>query len=216
MRRTRVYIAGPISKGDLATNIKRGTDAALALLRAGYSPLCPMLTCYMDGCDPSACAGVGDPEIWYDSDASWVAVSDCVLRLPGNSVGADGEVSLADRLGIPVFHSLAALCDGEPDRRYGDSEGHPGFLRVLREMAGLHARKSTDYGTGSDPLSNVRAARAMGIAPWLGAMLRANDKVHRINEYAKKGSLANEGVEDSLIDLAAYAVIALVLFREGV
>jgi hypothetical protein len=214
MRRTRVYIAGPISKGDLQSNIDRGTIAATELLRAGFAPLCPMLTCYMDGVPPSALAGV-DEEVWYDSDLPWVAVSDCVLRLPGASVGADKETDLAETLGIPVYYDLGRLVNAEPATRFGDTEGNPAFLRVLREMASLHAMKAADYGSGDDPLANVRATEGFGVAPWLGALLRANDKVHRLKEFAKKGTLANEGVEDSLIDLAAYAIISLVLFREG-
>jgi hypothetical protein len=38
--------------------------------------------------------------------------------------------------------------------------------------------------------------------------------MHRIQSFLQNGSLANESVEDSLKDLAAYALIALVLFRE--
>ena len=36
-RRTRVYVAGPISKGDLWGNVERGVDAGLRLLAAGYA-----------------------------------------------------------------------------------------------------------------------------------------------------------------------------------
>jgi hypothetical protein len=80
----------------------------------------------------------------------------------------------------------------------------------------MHIKKSHDYGnaTDNDPLANIRASAEFGVAPWMGAMIRGNDKVHRIKEYAKKGTLANEGVRDSLLDLAAYALIALVLFDE--
>jgi hypothetical protein len=42
-----------------------------------------------------------------------------------------------------------------------------------------------------------------------------NDKVTRLKTYAVKGTLANEGVEDSLLDIAAYSLIALILFRES-
>ena len=45
-------------------------------------------------------------------------------------------------------------------------------------------------------------------------MVRATDKVRRLQTYAVNGRLANEGVEDSLMDLAVYAIIALVLWRE--
>ena len=46
-------------------------------------------------------------------------------------------------------------------------------------------------------------------------MLRGNDKVSRIKTYIKKGTLANEGVEDAFQDLATYSLISLVLFREA-
>ena len=79
----------------------------------------------------------------------------------------------------------------------------------------LHDRKRLDYGTDSDSFANVQASEEFGIPAWLGAAIRANDKMSRLKTFALKGSLANESVEDSLLDLAAYALIALVLFREG-
>lgn len=45
-------------------------------------------------------------------------------------------------------------------------------------------------------------------------MIRANDKMTRVKNMAKKGYLANESVEDSLLDIAVYAIIALILYRE--
>jgi hypothetical protein len=89
------------------------------------------------------------------------------------------------------------------------------FQEALREIAELHDRKRLDYGTDADSFANVRASEEFGIPAWLGAILRANDKMSRLKTYANKGTLANEGVEDSLLDLAAYALIALVLFREA-
>lgn len=99
----------------------------------------------------------------------------------------------------------------EPEAPAG---GHPGYLKVLEEMAALHKRKAADYGRGADPFANVRAAVEFGLPAWLGVMVRANDKMHRIKSFAQNGSLKNESVEDSLMDLAAYALIALVLYRE--
>ena len=46
-------------------------------------------------------------------------------------------------------------------------------------------------------------------------MVRAGDKVVRLKAAASGSELKNEGVEDSLMDLAAYAMIALALYREG-
>lgn len=81
-------------------------------------------------------------------------------------------------------------------------------------MRELHCRKVADYGRDHDPLANCRASGEFGIDPWIGVMVRAMDKVHRIKSFLANGKLENESVEDSLKDLAAYALIALVLFRE--
>lgn len=89
------------------------------------------------------------------------------------------------------------------------------FHAILRELGELHDKKQLDYGTDEDPFYNVRhSAEMWGIRPWVGAMLRATDKIQRLCAYARKGTLANEGVIDSLQDLAVYAVIAQVLFEE--
>jgi hypothetical protein len=88
------------------------------------------------------------------------------------------------------------------------------FNSILDEMKVLHAKKGEDYGTDEDDLANVRAAKAFGVPPWVGAMIRLNDKIVRLQQFAKRGSLANEGAEDSMIDIAVYAIIALQLYRE--
>ena len=90
------------------------------------------------------------------------------------------------------------------------------FHAVLKVLGDLHDKKQTDYGTDEDPFHNVRASQEWGIAPWIGCMIRATDKVRRLQTFAKKGTLGNEGVEDAFLDLAVYAVIGLVLYRQGV
>lgn len=95
------------------------------------------------------------------------------------------------------------------------SSGDPRFHAILTEMAALHDRKQADYGRQADPFANVRASSEWGIEPWIGAMVRATDKLRRLQTFANKGSLANEGVEDSLLDMAVYSIIALILFRES-
>ncbi len=95
---------------------------------------------------------------------------------------------------------------------------HPGskrFHEILRELGELHLRKSLDYGTEEDSFANIRGSREWGVDPWVGAMIRATDKLKRLQKFAREGKLANESVEDSFRDLAVYAVIALVLYEEG-
>jgi len=88
------------------------------------------------------------------------------------------------------------------------------FHVVLKQLGDLHDKKQQDYGTDQDPFHNVRSAGEWGIEPWMGAMVRATDKVRRLQAYAKKGTLANEGVEDAFMDLAVYSIIALLLHRD--
>jgi hypothetical protein len=75
--------------------------------------------------------------------------------------------------------------------------------------------KSEDYGSAVDPLANIRnGARFVGIEPWRGCMVRLSDKVTRLETFNRTGRLRHETVEDTLIDLAAYALLALTLYRE--
>ncbi len=94
---------------------------------------------------------------------------------------------------------------------------HPNSARfhdILRELGTLHDRKQRDYGKDDDPFANVRASSEWGMPEWVGAMLRLTDKVRRLQALRANGRLANESAEDSMRDIAVYAIIALVLFEE--
>jgi hypothetical protein len=89
------------------------------------------------------------------------------------------------------------------------------FHELLREIGELHDRKQKDYGRASDPFANVRSAERWGVPGWTYAMLRIEEKCHRLEAMKTNGQLANESAEDSFRDLAVYALIALILFEEG-
>ncbi len=117
-----IYTAGPIRKGNIWENVAQADDAMLALMMAGFSVINPMLSCWAGaasdenleaircGCRPHPLAHGGfrklGAEPWLTMDLELVKRSDAVLRLPGESSGADGEVAHARSLGIPVFHSV--------------------------------------------------------------------------------------------------------------
>jgi len=110
--RPRIYISGPITKGDREANFQQAADAQKALIAAGFAVLNPMLTMRL----PDAFA-IGH-DTWIANDLPWVAVADAVLRLPGESRGANIEGEHAAIHGIPVFHDAAEL------RRYfSESQG---------------------------------------------------------------------------------------------
>lgn len=94
-------------------------------------------------------------------------------------------------------------------------EGDPRYLALLDELRVLHLKKTADYGTDEDPLANLRAAERFGIPAWVGAVIRCNDKMIRVQSFVRNGRLENESIEDSLMDGAAYYLLALVLYRES-
>lgn len=95
-----------------------------------------------------------------------------------------------------------------------EGRGDPRFHALLAEIARLHDKKQADYGANTDPFANVRASQEFGVPAWVGALVRLNDKVTRLKAFSRRGSLANESAEDSMMDIAVYALIALILYRE--
>lgn len=100
---TRVYVAGPYTKGDVAVNVRGAILAASELYDAGLMPYVPHLSHYWHTVAPRP---YGD---WLRLDMEWLRVCDVLLRLPGESSGADKEVCEAVRLGIPCFEHLGEL-----------------------------------------------------------------------------------------------------------
>jgi len=94
---------------------------------------------------------------------------------------------------------------------------HPNSQRfhdLLKEAGELHDKKQEDYGKGNDPFANVRSSSEWAVPAWVGAMIRLNDKVRRLQSLAIKGALANEAAVDSFMDIAVYALIARVLYEQ--
>jgi hypothetical protein len=94
---------------------------------------------------------------------------------------------------------------------------HPASQRfhdLLKQLGDLHDKKMADYGRVGDPFSNVRGSQEWGMQPWVGAMVRATDKLRRLQKLSVEGKLANEAAIDSFMDLAGYALIGAVLYEE--
>ena len=108
---TYVYIAGPYTGGDSVVNVRAAVEAGQAVLAAGFIPFVPHLYHLWHTIKP------GNYEQWMRLDFAWLERCDVLIRLPGNSPGADREVARAKELGIPVYYGLdaflAAHCKGE-------------------------------------------------------------------------------------------------------
>lgn len=102
MDKIRVYIAGPLTtSGRLTKHIHDAVKVADELWVFGFVPFVPhLVSSSWDVISPKSY------EDWMEYDMAWLAQCDCLLRLPGESLGADREVEFARERGIPVFHSI--------------------------------------------------------------------------------------------------------------
>lgn len=96
----RIYVAGPYTKGDVAVNVRNAYEAANRLADLGFAPFVPHATHFWHLLFPRPY------EFWLDLDNQFLPHCEAVLRLPGQSSGADKEVDLAKGLGIPVFTEI--------------------------------------------------------------------------------------------------------------
>jgi len=99
----KVYIASPYTIGDCAINVRRQIDAANELMNNGFAPFVPLYSHFQHMIHPRPY------QDWVDIDLVWVESCDALLRLDGESKGADGEVDHALKHNIPVFNSIEQL-----------------------------------------------------------------------------------------------------------
>jgi hypothetical protein len=98
-----VYVAGPYTTGDPVVNTREACLAGAKLLDLGYAVIVPHTSLLWHAIAPRPY------EVWLANDLEQVRRCDALVRLPGESSGADGEEAEAIRCGIPVFHSLYDL-----------------------------------------------------------------------------------------------------------
>lgn len=96
--------------------------------------------------------------------------------------------------------------------------GHPRFFELLDELADTHIRKNAGYAgiDNPDPLANFRESERFGVSAFKGCLVRVSDKFIRITNLvrSKLNEQVGETLEDTLIDLAAYCLIAIILSEE--
>lgn len=79
---------------------------------------------------------------------------------------------------------------------------------IYDELRNVLCSKQNDYGPG-----NINHAPG---GPINGLLVRMNDKMERLKNLVYNGGVAmNESIDDSFIDIANYAVIALMVRRES-
>jgi hypothetical protein len=96
----RIYIAGPYTQGDVALNVRNAINEGDYVSRLGHIPFIPHLSHFWHMLFPH------DYEFWMKQDLVWLDLCEAVLRLPGESPGADREVELARQAGKIIYHSV--------------------------------------------------------------------------------------------------------------
>jgi hypothetical protein len=100
-----VYIASPYTKGDVAVNVRNSFLVADELAEKGFIPFPPLYSHFWHFLSPKPY------EFWMTQDKEWVLRCDYLLRLPGESSGADREIEWAIENDIPVFYSVEGLVE---------------------------------------------------------------------------------------------------------
>lgn len=101
----RVYVAGPYTKGDVAENVKKAIESGDILLHCGYAPYIPHLNHFWHFLKPHSY------DDWMALDVEWLMACSALIRLAGESKGADLEVELAQKLHIPVYYGVSEFLE---------------------------------------------------------------------------------------------------------
>lgn len=101
-------------------------------------------------------------------------------------------------------------------RKMTKAEYHAFVQETFSKMSKLIKAKNEDYTAGADDaFANFR--RAEPVVPMLEATwVRWGDKIQRVDAYFRNGKLevANEGLEDALLDVIGYSMIMLGELKE--
>jgi len=141
----------------------------------------------------------------------------CVSAMPQSAM-EEAWSAVRERAGVEprVAFSTTSAEPPAPVRRVYRAPGGDQFREVLEELAVLHERKSLDYGDGVDPLANItQAAESINVTPLAVCTVRMADKMQRLKSFFRRGEVEFDGIEDTLLDLAAYAVIGLIQHRKS-
>lgn len=215
-----VYVAGKYSgktNKEVQDNIDEATNIAIELWNMGHTVLCP----HMNSAHLEDEVNFDHPE-WIKRSLILLERCDALVTVPGweASTGAVCEVEYAKNYGIPIFHYPS-----DPRSEYFEILLHPteeknplqcrAFMQTLMGMYRVHLSKNADYQS-----ANVLACGEIGL------VTRLWDKVARLMSltgfrfdvsnprFVGAKDPKHESIDDTLLDLANYGVIGLLL-RQG-
>jgi hypothetical protein len=89
-------------------------------------------------------------------------------------------------------------------------------LSILDNMQSVYEAKDNDYSATGLPMGNLRKCEDAGIDSWRGCLVRIGDKMSRLENFLKEKEylVISERAEDTVIDLANYAILMSSLIEE--
>ena len=89
-------------------------------------------------------------------------------------------------------------------------------LSILDNMQSVYEAKDNDYSATGLPMGNLRKCEDAGIDAWRGCLVRIGDKMSRLENFLKEKEylVISEKAEDTVIDLANYAILMACLIEE--
>ena len=89
-------------------------------------------------------------------------------------------------------------------------------LSILDNMQAVYEAKDSDYSATGLPMGNLRKCEDAGIDAWRGCLIRIGDKMSRLENFLneKEYLVISEKAEDTVIDLANYAILCSCLIEE--
>lgn len=128
-----IYISSPYTVGDVGANVSRQIEAAHRIMDMGHAPIVPLLSHFLH------IHRQRPYEDWMQADLATVRACDIVLRLPGESKGADREVEQAKRYNIQVAYGWDGLKEElENAPAVSRAETRSACEEFVREAANLH------------------------------------------------------------------------------
>lgn len=117
--------------------------------------------------------------------------------------------SLKSGVPRPIIESMMGSKYISPECKTAEEPLIPGdFDGICRDLMALHARKNHDYGNAAH-----ESYKEFGLVSYI---IRLNDKMNRLKSLTKPGiaqKVTSESIEDTLMDLAAYAIMAIESLR---
>jgi hypothetical protein len=208
-----LYIAGCYAPKDGRTvddHIELAKEASIAIWKTGNYALCPhMNTAHLDD-------EIDNPELFYAGTMEVLRRCDGIVMLENweESQGAIAELAYAQDAGMPIW-CYPDLPTGPHITEQRSPVQAKAFMETIMEMYRVHLDKNADYSP----------ANILGTGE-LGLMTRFWDKTSRLMnlygfrleikqaEYTAPRQPKNESVQDSWMDAAVYAIIAILL-RQG-